>query len=258
MATGQEDCEKTCSDCKHAQMCVLWLKSLNYVHTMTLHELCPSVQKDVNKFRASFRLRRKCSQRLNMAAELLDAGSLKEGEFEELRRVDHEYRRELVFEDSQKLKAAVEAFGPDMQTIIAVLLNPTLFESGGRLSYYYVIMRVLEIADSEPQLIDFYFPQLLQVHLQESRGRSEEALWKVDLVQQALLVLSQKYPSLASKLAWSLLASIADYVEFKRIYQVQYAACLCLLLQLELMITGVVSSIVDIPTCRILSKVFHG
>ena len=158
-----------------------------------------------------------------------------------------------MFEDSQKLKSAVEAFGPDMQTIIAVLMNPTLFESGGRLSYHYVIMRVLEIADYEPELIDFYFPQLLQVHsiilmklvllysnnyeisnqnceymwiwfgqvhLQESRGRSQESMWKVDLLQQALLVLSQKYPPLAAKLAWSLLASISDYVDHKRIYQV--------------------------------------
>lgn len=57
----------------------------------------------------------------------------------------------------------MEAFGPDMQTIIAVLLNPTLFESGGRVSYFYVVMRILEIADEEPELVDFYFPQLLQV-----------------------------------------------------------------------------------------------
>ena len=46
------------------------------------------------------------------------------------------------------------------------------------------------------------------------------------------------------------------YVLYVR--QVQYAACLCLLLQLELMITGVVSSIVDIPTCKTLSRVFRG
>lgn len=58
------------------------------------------------------------------------------------------------------------------------------------------------------------------MHLLESRGRSEESLWKVDLLQQMLLVLAQKYPALATKLAWSLLASIADYVDFKRIYQV--------------------------------------
>ena len=42
------------------------------------------------------------------------------------------------------------------------------------------------------------------------------------------------------------------------VFQVQYAACLCLLLQLELMISGVVSSIVDIPTCKTLSRVFRG
>ena len=37
---------------------------------------------------------------------------------------------------------------------------------------------------------------------------------------QMLLVLSQKYPPLASKLAWGLLASLADYLDFKRIHQV--------------------------------------
>lgn len=38
---------------------------------------------------------RRQSQRLNMAAELLDAGDLSNAEFEELRMVDHAYRREL-------------------------------------------------------------------------------------------------------------------------------------------------------------------
>ncbi len=39
---------------------------------------------------------------------------------------------------------------------------------------------------------------------------------------------------------------------------VQYAACTCLLLQLEIAVTGVVSSIADKPACRQLARVFSG
>ena len=45
---------------------------------------------------------------------------------------------------------------------------------------------------------------------------------KIDLLQQALLVMAQRYPSLALKLAWSLLAILADYAE-KKISQVSPA-----------------------------------
>ena len=41
-----------------------------------------------------------------------------------------------------------------------------------------------------------------------------------------LLVLSQKYPALATKLAWGLLASLADYLDFKRIHQVTDDVCM--------------------------------
>ena len=43
---------------------------------------------------------------------------------------------------------------------------------------------------------------------------------KIDLLQQALLVMAQRYPSLALKLAWSLLATLTDYAE-KKISQVR-------------------------------------
>ena len=42
---------------------------------------------------------------------------------------------------------------------------------------------------------------------------------KIDLLKQALLVMAQRYPSLALKLAWSLLATLTDYAE-KKISQV--------------------------------------
>ena len=45
----------------------------------------------------------------------------------------------------------------------------------------------------------------------------------------------------------------SDYAE-KRVTQVQYAACMCLLLQLEMIITGVVSCISDQPTCKLLAR----
>lgn len=60
---------------------------------------------------------------------------------------------------------------------------------------------------------------------------------KVDLLQQALLVISQKYPPLSLKLAWALLAYLNDYSE-KKISQVQYAASVALLLQLEMAMIG--------------------
>ena len=252
-----ESIQKVCLDCKLAQVCIMWMKSLNYTHTMLLHEMSENVQRDISKFKASFKLRRRLSSRLDMAAELYEAGTLSHEEFEELRNVDHAYRRELIFEDSMKLKSAVEAFKDDMQTIIGIMMNPTLYEQGGRLSYYFVIVRILEIADKEPELIDFYFPQLYQVHLLECRSRSTLSLIKVDLLQQLLLVLSQKYPSLGLKLSWSLWASINDYSD-KKISQVQYAACVCLLLQLEMVVTGFVSSIADIPNSKLLAKVFKG
>lgn len=42
---------------------------------------------------------------------------------------------------------------------------------------------------------------------------------KLDLLQQALLVVSKKYPSLGLKLIWGLLGTLGDYEE-KRCTQV--------------------------------------
>jgi hypothetical protein len=50
-----------------------------------------------------------------------------------------------------------------MQMIINLLINSSSTELGGRMSYFQVILKLLDIADREPELIEFYLPQLLQV-----------------------------------------------------------------------------------------------
>ena len=70
-------------------MVIIWLKTLNYMHVSSLHELSPQVQRDLQKFKASFRFRRQQSQRLDMAAQLFEQKSITSEEFEELRRVRH-------------------------------------------------------------------------------------------------------------------------------------------------------------------------
>ena len=255
---GSESPDKVCTNCRNAQACVLWLKTLNYVHAMTMHELVPMVLQDVSKFKTSFKLRRRQSSRLDMAANMLEQGKITLTEFEELRKVDHDYRRELLYEESERLKIAIDAIGKDMQTIIGLLLNPSTTENGGRMSYLTVILKILEIADNEPELIDFYWPQLVQAHFLEAANRSPINLTKVDLLQQALLAISQKYPPLALKLAWSLLATISDFSDReKKVTQVQYGACVALLLQLEMIMTGSISAIADVPLSSLLANVIR-
>ena len=245
-------------NCRNSQACILWLKTLNYVHAMTMHELIPIVLQDISKFKTSFKLRRRQSSRLDMAANMLEHGKITLAEFEELRKVDHDYRRELLYEESERLKIAIDAIGKDMQTIIGLLLNPSTTENGGKMSYLTVILKILEIADNDPELIDFYWPQLVQAHFLEAANRSPMNITKVDILQQALLSVSQKYPPLALKLAWSLLATISDYYDReKKVTQVQYAACVNLLLQLEMMMTGSISAIADVPMSSVLANLIR-
>jgi hypothetical protein len=253
---GSEESEKVCLDCKNSQMCIFWLKTMNYIQFMDLHELTGSVLTNVKKFHASFQLRRRISQRLNMAGELFSNGSLDTEEFEELRSVDHAYRREVQHDECLKLKHAVEAFGEDLQTVLNVLMNDAMTNKGGRNAYFTLIFRILELADQGPDLVDFYFPQLYQIHLQQLLTRTPDAYVKVDCLQQALLVLAQKYPSFGLKLSWSLMATFGDYQE-KRATQVQYAACVALLLQLEMVMTGQISCIADVPTSKVLHQLIR-
>ena len=67
-----EEAEKVCLNCRNAQAVILWLKSLNYIHTIALHESTKAVLQEVHKFKASFKLRRRLSARLELAADLLD------------------------------------------------------------------------------------------------------------------------------------------------------------------------------------------
>lgn len=160
---GSEEAEKVCGDCKLSQMCVLYLKMLNYTHLLDLHDLSPAVLKDTHKFKASFKLRRRQSARLDMAADLYEGGNLTAEEFEELREVDHAYRRELRYEEGLKLKNCLDAFQDDMQTLLSVLMDSSLTDKGGVQAYMKIVLRIFEVADTAPDLVDFFFPQLLQV-----------------------------------------------------------------------------------------------
>ena len=50
---GVEESMKVCLDCKLAQMCIIWLKSMNYVHAMILHEQTSVVASDANKYKVA-------------------------------------------------------------------------------------------------------------------------------------------------------------------------------------------------------------
>ena len=246
-----EDAVKVCLDCKLAQCCVLWLKNLTYVHIMNLHELTPMVNIEVVKFKASFKLRRKTSRGLDMAAQLLDQENINLGEFEELRRVDHEFRREQITIEGDRIAKTLDYLGSDMQTMISLLLSSNASDACGRLSYYQVILKIITLADTEIELIDFYFPQLIHIHFVEAKYCTVSSMFKVDLLQQALLAVSAKYPGLSLKLAWSLMSMIGDYFE-KRVCTSQYAAAMVLLLELEMIMSGQSSALLPIEKQQLL------
>jgi hypothetical protein len=254
---GQEDSEKCCLDCKNAQSCVLWLKSLNYVHVMTMHEFSTEVLTDIQRFEASFLVRKRLSHRLEMASQLLNQNQITLTEFEELRKIDQEYRVEKVQEETTKFAIALDAIGQNMLMILGLLMKPpSSTELGGRTTYHKLIVKILEIADAEPALIDFYLPQLMQVHLQESLHRTTASMMRIDLLQQALLVLGKRYPALALKMSWGLIAALGDYNE-KRVTQAQYSCCACLLLQLEMIVCGEISSVCDNPLSTALADIIR-
>lgn len=242
-----EEAVTVCSDCKSAQTCLLWLKAMNYVSVAELHERTPDVMTCVNRFKVSFKFRRQCSQALEQAAQLLDMQEISLEEFEELRRVDHDFRLTAAAEEKEKLRMALLALGNDVQTIISLLSNPTATYSARSMGsdtprnsttlYLEVIIRLLEIGDREPDLLDFFWPQLLQIHLLMSKTRSPANMRKVNLLQCAFLAVAKKLPYFATKLAWCLIGSISDFRE-KKISDNQFAACMCLLLQLEIMTSG--------------------
>lgn len=107
LQVGAEAAEKVCIDCFDAQGVIVWLKSLNYTHTMALHELTPDVNSDIGRYKATFKLaRRPNGSRLDMAAKLLEQKSISAEEFEEMRRVDEGCRIEAAVEEADKVRAA--------------------------------------------------------------------------------------------------------------------------------------------------------
>jgi phosphatidylinositol 4-kinase len=192
-----------------------------------------------------------------MAASLREQESVTDDEFEELRRVDYEYRQEHLMFEFDRMKAALEVLGNDMQSMLGFLSNPsglsgtqnnTLDSINGSLKLYFlVVLRLVTLADMDPDLIDFYWPQIIHIHLLLSKSHQTPCgLGMVDLLQQGLLAIALKYPQLAVKLSWALLAAIGDYTGDKKITQTQYAACMCLLLQLEVHTYGVASCLTGI------------
>ena len=88
---GAEGQVKMCADCKNAQSCVMWVKIINYIHAITLHRSSTSstyIQDIRDRYASTFALQRKQSPRLDMAAMLLEQGSVTLQEFYELRPVE--------------------------------------------------------------------------------------------------------------------------------------------------------------------------
>eukprot|EP01042_Synura_sphagnicola_P003093 gene3093-3803_t len=172
-----------------------------------------------------------------MAAKMLDDKMISSQEFEELRKVDEVFNRDWTLEESERLRDALDMLENDLHTILEMLTNPKSTETGGIRSYYELIRKVLELADEDADLIDFYWPQLLHIHLRTAKHMTGDTLAKVDLLQQCILVVSLKYPLLATKACWALLSSVQDFAD-KKIMPSQYAACAALLLQIDALQTG--------------------
>lgn len=257
---GSELPEKMCYSCSLSQSMILWMKTLNYAHVSSIHALTPEVNVDTQKYKNTFKLKRSKSKRLDDAARLFEIGRINEEEFGSLRELDEDVIREEMMEESEALKQAVEAYGDDVPMLISLLMNPKATEKAGIIGYHYIVLKLLDIADNDPELIDFYLPQLIQVHIQAAQEHTMPSIIKVDELQQTLLAISLKYPQLGVKLAWSLLATIKDYSSIpgtSKITRAQLAASMCLLLQLEMVMTGVISSIGDTPECCTIAKVIQ-
>ena len=262
--TSSTTTTRICQNCYHSQIILLFIKKLLNVHLLLLHERTQEVLTNINRFKASFKLRRCCSERLNMAAILREEESVTDEEFNELQQVDYEYRQEHMLFEYNRMKNALYVLGNDMQSMLGFLSNPSGLSAlpngsfdainGSLKLYFLVILRLVTLADVDPDLIDFYWPQIIHIHLILSKKQTMSSMGMVDLLQQGLLAIALKYPQLAVKLSWALLASIDDYRKDKSITQTQYASCLCLLLQLEVHTYGVASCLTGIDNSTIVVK----
>ena len=66
-------------------------------------------------------------------------------------------------------------------------------------------------------------------------------------------LLNSFLPSLLPSHARALVAAVNDYAD-KRLSQTQFGACMALLLQLDMAMTGMVSVIADVPTCKVMAS----
>lgn len=250
----------------NSQICMLYLKCMLYSLVLETHERSPATAADVHVYKASFKLRRKCSKRLDMAAQLREEEMISDLEFQELREVDASYRREVLFDELDGLRDALTFIGYDLSSILSFLKNQTITTSKSSVGvinvfssnklFGQVVMRLLEIADQDPDLIDFYWLQIFHIYVQFSKVFTMSSIYKVDLLQQALLAISLKYPHLSLRLAWSVLAVVGDYKD-GRASSGQYASCILLLLQLEVQIYGTSSSLTGISHSSTASASTH-
>lgn len=257
---GVEEAERVCSNCYRAQVPLLFLKMLNYVQVTLLHDRTTNVRKDIERYKSTFKLARRKILTLDKAARMLESKNVTREEFEELRAVSENYYSDCLFEESFKFRGALQAIGDDFQMIISLLLNTSAADSGGRFSYFEILVKIFSLSETRSDLIDFFWPQLIQIHLLTAGKIMMQdpcsTFLQLDLIQQMLLVIAKKFPPLAMKLAWALIGTISDFFEFsdKRVLPFQYAASFCLLLQLEHTITGAISCLGDVPLSQYLSS----
>ena len=82
---GCEETDKCCQDCKNTQICIIYLKCINYTHLLTLHEMSDKVNNElISNYKNTYKLRRKKSVPLDMAGQLYDQKSITYDEFRDL------------------------------------------------------------------------------------------------------------------------------------------------------------------------------
>lgn len=232
------------------------MKRMNYNHSLHLHSLSSHVRDQFKIFKYSLLVHRIDSPCLDSAIKLYEENSISYEEFNVLRLLSDDVQLEKGIIEGEEYKNALEAYGNDIQTLLGLLLDKNLMANINRITYYNIIFRILEISDTSPDLIDFYFPQLFQVYLIQCLDfNNKNSLMKIDGLQQIFLVLSLKYPSFGIRLIWQLLSSLTDYTEKKVLSEIQYCSSLSLLIQLEFILNdGYVSILNDIHTSYTLSQ----
>ena len=80
----------------------------------------------------------------------------------------------MVSEERSRIATTLDMLGNDMQTIISLLLSSaSVVAPVNRLSYYQVVSKLMALADTDVDLLDFYWPQVLQVISHTSTNSSQ-------------------------------------------------------------------------------------